>query len=87
MEDKRLRKCVISGDSAIGGHPAPTALTPATTSPILVPRRWVRRSIRSDDLIASIDQVTDRLVECQLLVDLVLDQSRVGDDFPTLYDP
>ena len=60
-------------------HPAPTASTPATTSLILVPHRWVRRSINSDDLIASIDRVTDRLAECQLLVDSVLDQSKAGD--------
>ena len=45
-------------------HPTPIALTLATTSPILTPRRWVRRSINNDDLIASIDWVTDRLAEC-----------------------
>ena len=67
-------------------HPAPTASTPATTSLILVPHRWVRRSINSDDLITSIDRVTDHLAECQLLMDSVLDQSRVGDDFPSLQD-
>jgi len=67
-------------------HPAPMAPTPATTSPIPAPHRWVRRSISSDDLIASIDRITDRLAECQLLVDSVLDRSRVGDDFPALQD-
>ena len=56
------------------------------TSLILAPHRRVRRSISSDDPIACIDRVTDRLAECQLLVDLVLDRSRVGDNFPTLQD-
>ena len=54
------------------------------TSPISAPRRWVRRSISNDDLIASIDRVTDRLAECQLLVDSVLDQSRASDEVPAL---
>ena len=71
---------------AVQNHPAPIVPTSTMTSPISVPRRWVRRSISNDDLIASIDRVTDRLVECQLLVDSVLDQSRVSDDFPTLQD-
>ena len=31
-------------------------------------------------MIASIDQVTEHLVECQLLMDLVLDQSRASDE-------
>ena len=45
-------------------HPALTALTRATTSLILAPHRWVRRSISNDDLIASIDRVTNHLVKC-----------------------
>ena len=71
---------------AVQDHPAPIALTLATTSPIPMPRRWVRRSISNDDLIASIDRITDRLAECQLLVDSVLDQSRASDEFPILQD-
>jgi len=71
---------------AVQDHPAPIAPTPATTSLIPMPYRWVRRSISNDDLITSIDQVTNRLVECQLLVDLVLDQSRASDEFLALQD-
>ena len=56
------------------------------TSLIPAPHRWVRRSINNDDLIEAIDRVTDRLAECQLLVDSVLHQSRAGDDFPALQD-
>ena len=51
---------------------------------IPTPRRWVRRSISNDDLIASTDRVTDRLAECQLLVDSVLDQSRASNEVPAL---
>ena len=69
---------------ALQNHPAPIVPTSTMTSPISVPRRWVRRSISNDDLIASIDRVTDRLAECQLLVDSVLDQSRASDDFSAL---
>ena len=65
-------------------HPAPIVSTPAMTSPIPVSRRWDGRSISNDDLIASIDRVTDRLAECQLLVGSVLDQSRASDEFPIL---
>ena len=43
---------------------APIAPTLAMTSPILMPHRWVRRSISNDDLIASIDRVIDYLAEC-----------------------
>ena len=43
---------------AVQDHPAPIVLTLATTSPIPTPRRWVRRSISNDDLIASIHWVT-----------------------------
>ena len=42
-------------------HPAPIMLTLAMTSLISMPRHLVRRSISNDDLIASIDRVTDRL--------------------------
>ena len=67
-------------------HPMPIVLTPAMTSPIPMPHRWVRRSISNNDLIASIDWVTDRLVESQLLVGSVLDQSRASDEFLILQD-
>ena len=49
---------------AVQDHPTPIAPTPAMTSLILAPHRWVRRSINNDDLIASIDRVKDRLIEC-----------------------
>ena len=65
---------------AVQNHPAPIVPTSTMTSPISAPCRWVRRSISNDDLIASIDRVTDRLMECQLLVDLVLDQSRSSNE-------
>ena len=67
---------------AVQDHPTPIMLTPAMTSLVPVPHHWIRRSISNDDLIASIDRVIDRLTECQLLVDSVLDRSRVSDDFP-----
>ena len=67
-------------------HPAPITLTLAMTSPIPLPYRWVRRSISSDDMIASIDQVIDCLAECHLLMGSVLDQSRASDEFPVLQD-
>ena len=69
---------------AVQNHPASIVPTSTTTSPILAPRRWVRRSIINDDLIASIDWVTDCLAECQLLVDSVLDQSRASNEVPAL---
>ena len=69
---------------AVLDHPAPIAPTPAMTSPILAPHRCDKRSISNDDLIASIDRVTDRLAECQLLMDSVLDQSRASDEIPIL---
>ena len=71
---------------AVQDHPAPIALTLVMTSPVPAPCRWIRRSISTDDLIASIDRVTDRLTECQLLVDSVLDRSRASDDFLALQD-
>ena len=49
-----------------------------------MPRRWARRSINNDDLIEAIDWLTDRLAECQLLVNSVLDQSRTSDEPPAL---
>ena len=70
----------------VQNHPTPIMPTSTMTSPISAPRRWVRRSISNDDLIASIDRVTNRLAECQLLVDLVLDQSRASYEFPALQD-
>ena len=66
---------------AVQDHAAPITPTPATTSLILTPCHWVRRSISNDDRIASIDRVTDRLAECQLLVDSVLDQSKASYEF------
>ena len=65
-------------------HPVPIVPTSTTTSLISTPRRWVRRSISIDNLIASIDQVINRLAECQLLVDSILDQSRASDEVPAL---
>ena len=79
--------CVVGPDGngrimeAAQDYPTPTAPTPAMTSLIPVPHHWVRRSISNDDLIASIDRVTDRLAECQLLVDSVLDQSKASYEF------
>ena len=67
---------------AVQNHPAPIVPTSTMTSLISVPRCWVRRSISNDDLIASINRVIDRLAECQLLVDSVLDQSRASDESP-----
>ena len=71
---------------AVQDHPTPIALTLTTTSLIPTPHRWVWRSISNDDLIASIDRVTNCLVEWQLLVGSVLDQSRASDEFPVLQD-
>ena len=65
-------------------HPAPIVPTSTTTSLISAPRHWVTRSISNDNLIASIDRVIDRLAECWILVDSVLDQSRVSDKVPAL---
>ena len=48
---------------AVLNHPASIIPTSATTSLIPVPRRWARRSIDQDDLIASIDRVTDDLAK------------------------
>ena len=71
---------------AVWDHPVSITLTLAMTSLILMPCRWVRRSISNDDLIASIDRVIDHLSECRLLVGSVLDQSRVSNEFPVLQD-
>ena len=48
----------------VQNHPTLIMPTSTMTSLILVPHRWVRRSISNDDLIASIDRVTDRLAKC-----------------------
>ena len=58
--------------------------TSTMTSLILMPHRWVRRSITNNDLIEAIDRVMNRLAECQLLVDSVLDRSRASDEPPAL---
>ena len=71
---------------AVQDHPAPIVPTSTMTSPIPTPRRWVRRSINNNDLIEAIDWVMDRLAECQLPVDSVLDQSRASDEPPALQD-
>ena len=71
---------------AVQNHPAPIVPTSTMTSSIPTHRRWVRRSINNDDLIASIDRVIDHLVECQILMGSVLDQSRASDEFPILQD-
>jgi hypothetical protein len=71
---------------AAQNHPAPIVPTSTPTSLISAPRHWVRRSIDNDDLIASIDWVTNRLAECQLLMDLVLDQSTMNNKAPTPQD-
>ena len=48
-------------------NPAPNVLALAPTAPTSAPRRaW--RSIDQDDLIASVDQVTNGLAECLSLV-------------------
>ena len=69
---------------AVQDHPASIVPTSTMTSLMPMPRRWVRRSINNDDLIEAIDWVMDRLAECHLLVDLVLDQSRASDEVPAL---
>jgi hypothetical protein len=58
---------------------APTPLTPAI-------RRWTRRSINNDDLIESIDRVTNGLTETLSLMESILDQSATGNEFPALQD-
>ena len=68
----------------VQNHPAPIVPTTSMTSLISVPRRWVRRSINQDDLIASIDRVIDHLAECQLLVDSILDRSTTSYESPAL---
>ena len=71
---------------AVQDHLAPIAPTSATTSLIPAPRCWVRRSIDNDDMITSIDWVINRLAECRLLVDSVLDRSTTSNEFPALQD-
>ena len=65
---------------AVQNHLAPIVSTATVTSPISASRRWVRRSIDNDDLIASIDQVTNGLVECLSLTESTLDRSTVSDE-------
>jgi hypothetical protein len=55
-------------------------------SSVSEPRHWATRSINNDDLITSMDWVTNCLTECQFLVDSVLHQSRMGDKLPALQD-
>ena len=69
---------------AVQDHPTPIMPTSTTTSSILMPHRWVRRSINNDDLIEAIDLFMDRSAECQLLVDSILDRSRASDEPPAL---
>jgi len=54
-------------------------------APIPIPRP-VRRSIDQDDLIASIDRVTNGLAKCLSLAKLVLNQSTNRDVTPALQD-
>ena len=68
----------------VQSHPALIVPTSSTTSLIPAPCCWVRRSISNDDLITSIDRVTNRLAECQLLVDSVLDRSTMSNGNPAL---
>ena len=49
---------------AVQNHPTLIVPTSTMTSLISVRHHWVRRSISNDNLIASIDRVTDRLAEC-----------------------
>jgi hypothetical protein len=71
---------------AVQNHLALIMPTARTTSPTLVPRRWVRRSIDNDDLITSIDWVTNGLADCLSLTESILDRSTVSDELPTLQD-
>ena len=68
----------------VQNHPAPIVPTSTMTSLIPTPRGWVKRSINNNNLIEAIDRVMDRLMECQLLIDLVLDRSRASDEPPAL---
>jgi len=49
---------------AVQNHPALIVPTSTMISLISMPHRWIWRSISNDDLIASIDRVTDRFAEC-----------------------
>ena len=71
---------------AVQNHPASIVPTSSTTSPITAPRHRVRRSITNEDLIASIDLVTDCLAESQLLVESVLDRSTTSNEVPAPQD-
>ena len=75
---------------AMQDNPAPNVSTLimsalAPEAPILV-RRPVRRSIDQDDLIASIDRVTNGLAKCLSLAASVLNQSTNRDVTPALQD-
>ena len=52
-------------------------------APISAPH-WVRRSIDQDDLIASVDRVTNVLAECLSLAESILDRSTKVDQIPAL---
>ena len=62
---------------------APITPALAPEAPILAPRR-VRRSINQDDLIASVDRVTNVLAECLSLAESILDRSTKVDQIPAL---
>jgi hypothetical protein len=68
----------------VQNHPALIVPTATIASPTPAPRRRVRRSIDNDDLIASIDWVTNGLVECLSLIESILDQSTTSDEVPAL---
>jgi hypothetical protein len=70
---------------AVQNHPA-SIMPTATTSPIPVPRRRVRRSIDNNDLITSIDQVTNDLAECLSLMKSILYRFAMSDEVPALQD-
>jgi hypothetical protein len=71
---------------AVQNHPAPIVPTATTTSPILVLHHWVRRSIDNNDLLTSIDRVTNSLTECLSLTESILDQFAMSDEVPALQD-
>jgi hypothetical protein len=53
--------------------PAQIVPTTTTASPTLVIHRWTKRPINNDDLIESIDQVTNDPAETLSLVESILD--------------
>jgi hypothetical protein len=70
---------------AVQNHPVPIVPT-ATTSPIPMPRRRVRKSIDNNDLIVYIDRVTNDLAECLSLTESILDRPAMSDEVPALQD-